>query len=149
MRLEVSPDDPGALQETLRRVELAKREREAGEVERAALVLPAADATHRPLSAHAYRQGQLSTEELWRLVEAGATPAELRVRAATQLAAAATASTREKTDAPRVTEVTRLRIAAQTCLAPGLREALEALADEEPGPGSDPKGKAVVLSSRA
>lgn len=133
-RLEVSPADPGALQETLRRVELAMKEREAGDVARAALALPRGDDADSPVSAHAYRHGQLSTEELWRLVEAGATPAELRVRAATQLAAVSSVASSVES------EVTRLRIAAETCLAPGVREALEALADEE---------ATAVLSSRA
>jgi hypothetical protein len=135
MRLEVSPADPGALQETLRRVELAMKELREGEVERAALALPRVDETDSPVSSHAYRQGQLSTEELWRLVEAGATPADVRVRAAARIAASAEVHAQTA----RAGQLTRLRIAAETCLAPGVSEALEALAEEE---------SALVLSSR-
>ena len=137
-RLEVSPADPGALQETLRRVEQSMRELREGELPRAALALALVpgDAADSPVSSHAYRQGQLSTEELWRLVEAGATPADVRVRAATCLAA--TVETHAET--AREGQLTRLRIAAETCLAPGVSEALEALAEEE---------AALVLSSRA
>jgi hypothetical protein len=69
-------------------------------------------------------------------VEAGGTPADVRVRAATRLAASAEIHA----ETAREGELTRLRIAAETCLAPGVGEALEALAEEE---------AALVLSSRA
>jgi hypothetical protein len=71
-----------------------------------------------------YRMPSVSHEALWSLVEGAAVAAPTRTAAAEALAHTGGAAERE-----------RLRVAAAHCADPGVRLALEEMADDEPEPG--------------